>query len=70
MPYGQNDDSKMNMLLGGIRNAFGGGQPLPQEQAEMSEEEKRIRMAALQRLSSPQVDQTRVAALQKGFFGR
>lgn len=71
MPYGQNDDSKMASLLGGIRSAFGGGQP--QEQPEMSEEEKRARLMALQRLgggSPPQVDQNRVAALQKGFFGR
>lgn len=72
MPYGQNDDSKMASLLGGIRSAFGGGQP--QEQPEMSEEEKRIRLAALQRLGGGnpqsqalQVNPERVAAIQRAF---
>lgn len=70
MPYGQNDNSKMALLLGGIRNAFGGDQPVQQEQPEMSDEEKRLKLAALQRLGSPQLDPSKVAAFQKGFMGR
>lgn len=70
MPYGQEDNTKMAAFLGGLRNAFGGGGQGQPQQPLMTDEEKQIRLAALQRLGQPQVDPAKVAALQKSFFGQ
>lgn len=67
MPYGVNDNSKMQLALASIRNAMGNN-PI-QEQDPDEERIKLARLQALQRLSSgtPQVNSDRVKAFLSGF---
>ena len=65
MPYGVNDNSKMQLALASIRNAMGGSQ-------EPNPEDERVKIAklqALQRISAggPQINQERVKAFLSGF---
>lgn len=74
MPYGQDDQTQMSSTLASIRAAFASGQPsaaLP----VLTEEEmaRRAKLEALKRMGGqqgPSLDPSKVAMLQKSFFGQ